>query len=260
MPIHPSALVDPGAVIAAGATIGPGAIVERGVRIGEGTIVGPLAVLMAGSVLGSSCRVHAHAVVGDTPQDFGFDGAESRVEIGDRTTIREGVTIHRSSRSGQATVIGSDCYLMATSHVAHDCRLEDGVVLANAVLLAGHVSIGAGTFVGGGSGIHQFGRVGRLSMIGGNASLSRDVPPFTMAATGLPNTLAGLNTIGLRRAGVEPAERSQLKEGYRILFASGLPTAEALALVREKLDGPLVLELARFVEESRRGVCRMRSR
>ena len=174
--------------------IHPTALVESGARLGAACIIHPYAVISRHCVLGDGVVVHPFAVLGGDPQDLSFNAAnDSAVHIGARTIIREHVTISRSTRSGSATEIGAECFLMATCHVAHDCRVGDRVVIANAALLAGHVHVGDRSFLGGGAVIHQFCRIGEGAMIGGGARISRDVPPFTMVTE--RNALIGLNTM-----------------------------------------------------------------
>ncbi len=251
MLVHPTAVVSPRAHLAAGVVVGPFAVVEEDVSIGEGSEIRAHAVLKRFTTLGAGNRVHEGAVIGGEPQDLSFRGFESRVVIGDRNTIREGVTVHRSAKPGGETVVGSDCFLMAYVHVAHDNRLGDHAILANNVMLAGHVEIGERAFLGGGAGVHQFCRVGRLAMVGGNAKVVQDCLPFVVT-DGHPARARGLNVVGLRRAGVSADGRRALGEAYRLLVRSGLPLAEALERMAA-LGDPLVGEMAAFARGSKRG-------
>ncbi len=251
MSVHPTAIVSPRAVLGKDVVVGPWAIVEDDVVIGDGTEIRAHAVVKRFTTLGAANRVHEGAVLGGEPQDLSFRDLETRLLIGDRNVIREGVTIHRSTKAGGATVVGSDCFLMAYVHLAHDNRIGDRVIMANNVMLAGHVEVGERAFVGGGAGVHQFCRVGRLAMVGGNAKVVQDCLPFVIT-DGHPARARGLNVVGLRRAGVAPPQLRTLKEAYRLLVRSGLrlePALERMAALRD----PLVDEIVAFVRGSRRG-------
>jgi UDP-N-acetylglucosamine acyltransferase len=251
--VHPTALVDPGARLGAGVRIGPYAVVESGAVVGEGTELRAHAVVKRHCSLGRGNVVHEGAVLGGEPQDVAFAGGESFLEIGDRNRIREGVTAHRASGTGAATVIGSECFLMANAHVAHDCRLGDRVILANNVALAGHVSIGDQAFLSGGVVVHQFCRIGRLAMIGGNSKIVQDCLPFVLT-DGVPGRARGLNVVGLRRAGLAAGQVRALKEAFRVLLRSSLSLDTALERLGPLAgEEPLVAELVRFVRGSKRG-------
>ena len=202
------------------------------------------------TTLGADNQVHEGAILGGEPQDVSFKGEPSGLRIGDRNRIREGVTIHRAG-GGRETIIGSDCFLMAYVHVAHDCRLGDGVIMGNNVLLAGHVAIGDRAVLSGAVGVHQFCRVGRLAMIGGISKIVQDCLPFVVT-DGAPGRARGLNVVGLRRAGVAASQVRALKEAYRLLLRSSLPLETALERLAAIAD-PLVDELAEFARTSTRG-------
>ncbi|MCX7818934.1 MAG: acyl-ACP--UDP-N-acetylglucosamine O-acyltransferase [Kiritimatiellae bacterium] len=256
MSIHPTAIVHPRAELGNDVEIGPGAVIGPHVVVGDRCRIGPYAVLLEHVRLGPDCRIHAHAVLGDVPQDLKFRGADSHVEIGERCVIREGVTIHRGTHAGSATVIGPGCFLMANSHVAHNCRLGAGVILANGVLLAGDVEIGDRAFLSGNVIVHQFTRIGALAMIGGGAGIGLDILPGCTAAGVERNRVAGLNLVGLRRAGVTPEERQQLRAAFRLVFQSGRPLAEVMERLRTDFTEGLAATWAAFIEGSRRGICR----
>jgi UDP-N-acetylglucosamine acyltransferase len=249
--VHPTAIVGPQACLADGVRVGPYAVVEDGATLGARTEVRAHAVVKRFTTLGQDNVVHEGAVLGGEPQDNNFSGSPSALLIGDRNRIREGVTVHRATTPGGATVIGSDCFLMVGAHVAHDNRLGDGVILANDVALAGHVEVGERAFLGGGAGVHQFCRVGRLAMIGGLAKVTLDCLPF-LITDGVPARARGLNLVGLRRAGVGAEGVSALKQAYRLLLRSGLPLEVALGRLAQ-LGHPLVDELIAFIRASRRG-------
>jgi UDP-N-acetylglucosamine acyltransferase len=256
--VHPTALIDPQARLGAGVVVGPYVVVEAGAVVGDRTELKAHAVVRRGTTLGADNAVHEGAVLGGEPQDVSFAGGDSRLVIGDRNRIREHVTIHRSARPDGATVVGSDCFLMAYSHVAHDDRLGDGVILANNVALAGHVELGDRAFLSGGVVVHQFCRVGRLAMVGGNSKIIQDCLPFVIT-DGVPGVACGLNVVGLRRAAIGPETRRALKSAYRILLRTPLALEEALSRMAA-LSDPLVDELVAFVRGSSRGFCRAVSR
>jgi UDP-N-acetylglucosamine acyltransferase len=228
--IHPTAIIDPGAKLGANAGVGPYAIVEDGVEIGANCVLAAHAIIRRGTVLGAAVKVDSFAVVGGDPQDLRFDpDVRSGVRIGDRTVLREGATVHRSTHAGGFTEVGPDALLMGCSHVGHDCRVGARVILGNGALLAGHIEVGEGSFLSGGTVFHQFLRIGEGVMVSGNARLGLDVPPFTLAAE--RNELHGLNLVGLRRRGFDAATIAELKRLYAAVYASGAPRANAAAAV-----------------------------
>jgi UDP-N-acetylglucosamine acyltransferase len=238
-------------------TIHPTAIVEDGATIGDDVQIGPHVVIDRHVTIGPHCRIHAGAVIGDLPQDLAFQPAETFVRIGARCVIREHVTIHRGTKPETATEVGDDCFLMANCHLAHNVRLGRRVIIANGVLLGGYVDIGDGAFLSGNVVVHQFVRIGRLAMLGGNAGLSKDVPPFCTAHSVRYNQIAGLNVVGMRRAGLSPAERMEVRRAFAILYRSGLNVTQALDRLRQEFGAGPALELIEFVAASRRGICAM---
>ena len=257
--VHPSATVHPKAQLAEDVEIGPGAVVEAGVSIGRGTRVMAHAFLTGLTRIGERCEVHPGVAIGGAPQDLDYRGAPTEVRIGDRNVLREHVTIHRGSKEGSATVLGDDNYLMVGCHVGHDCRIGNRVILVNNVLLAGHVEVHDRAILSGGTTVHQFVRIGRLAFLQGMAGAAQDVPPFALAASGV-NRLAGLNVVGMRRAGFSADARRAVQEAYRTLFRSGLPMSEAVARLEAAAPVPEVRELLDFIKSSKRGVCRFRAR
>lgn len=249
--IHPTAVVDPGAELGEEVRIGPFAVIEADTRIGEGCSIAAHALVKRYVRMGPGNRVAEHAVIGGEPQDYAFRPCESWVEIGAENLIREGVTIHRSSRPGGVTRIGNRNFLMAGAHVAHDCALGDGIVLVNGAGLTGHVTVGDRAFVSGYAGVHQFCRVGRLAMIGGLSKVVQDCLPFVIT-DGNPARARGLNLVGLRRAGFGRESIAALKAAYRTLLRSALPLERALAELEASPEA-VVRELAEFVRGSRRG-------
>ena len=226
--------------------IHPTAIIEDGATLGAGCIVHAYALITRHCVLGDGVVVHPFAVVGGDPQDLGFDTSrETGVKIGANTVLREYVTVSRATKAGATTEIGSNCFLMASSHVAHDCRLGDHVILANAVLLAGHVRVGDRAFLGGGAVIHQFCRIGESAMVGGAARITRDIPPFVMVAE--RGEVSGLNAVGIRRRGLARESVSELRRAYREVF---LPTGNLRSLANAAQTGGEYrsAEAVRFLE------------
>jgi UDP-N-acetylglucosamine acyltransferase len=253
MNIHPTAIISDGARLGEGVTIGPYAVVESDAIIGDRTEIRAHACVKRFTMLGQDNVIYEGAIIGGEPQDLAFTECESAVRIGDRNRVREGVTIHRGTQAGSATVIGSDCYLMAYAHVAHNCTLGDRVILANNVALAGYIDIADRVFISGGVDVHQFCRLGRLAMIGGNSKIVQDCLPF-VTTDGMPGRAHGLNLIGLRRAGFKASEVQALKEAYRLLLRSGLTLDEALAQLAGLSDAN-VNELIEFARRSKRGFC-----
>lgn len=254
MSIHPTAIIDSKARLGPGVSVGPYAVIEPSSEIGDHSEVRAHAVIKRFTTLGPNNVVHEGAILGGEPQDLGFIDCESYLRIGASNTFREGVTAHRGTQPGSETVIGSNCFIMACAHVAHNCRLGDRVIIANNVALAGHVEIEDGAFLSGGVVVHQFCRVGRLAMIGGNSKIVQDCLPFVVT-DGAPGRAHGLNMVGLRRAGFKSSEIQKLKEAYRILLRSGFALEAALSRMRES-DDPLVNELIGFVQSAARGFCR----
>jgi UDP-N-acetylglucosamine acyltransferase len=254
--IHPAAFVESGAQLGNGVVIGPGAVVGPHVTIGDGTRIDSHALVTGWTRVGARCHVHNGAVLGSAPQDLKYDGAESYLEVGDDTVVREFVTANLATDPGATTRIGSHCLLMACCHVAHNCALGDHVIVANAVLFAGYVSVEDWAIVGGGTVVHQFTRLGRHCMIGGGSRISQDVAPFVKAA-GSPPRLAGINRIGLERRGFTSAACDAIDQAYRLLFRKGLTVDAAVAEMRAAFPGDAEIEhLARFAETSARGLTR----
>jgi len=252
--VDPTARVDPSAELAAGVTVGPWAIIGPNVVVGAGVRIEARAVLERNVRLAPGCRVGIGSILGGDPQDVKYRGEETWVEIGPDTTIREYSTINRGTSHSGRTTIGARCFVMSYVHVAHDCHVGDDVVLANGVQMAGHVEVEERAVVSGLVPIHQFVRIGTLSMIGGGSRVNQDIPPYTRAV-GNPTRLVGINSIGLERAGVPAETRAAIKRAYRLLFNAGLPRTKGIVRVRAELIGvPEVERLIDFVERSRRGV------
>ena len=237
----------------------PTAIIQEGARLGDGCIVHAHALISRHCELGEGVVVHPFAVLGGDPQDLSFEpSTPSRVRIGARTVIREHVTISRATKADGATEIGPDCFLMAACHVAHDCRIGSRVIIANAVLLAGHVQIGDRAFLGGGAVIHQFCRIGEGAMIGGGARISRDIPPFSLATE--RNALIGLNVVGLRRRGLTRETFDEIKRAFRALHVpvGNLREIAISTLQRGEFSSSEARAFLEFFQGGRRGFARSR--
>ncbi len=239
--VHETASVAAGARFAEGVSIGAYAVIEDHVELGPGTSVGAHAVIHSFVRMGRGNRIYPHAVLGGEPQDVSFAGTETWLEIGDDNVFREYVTIHRATRIDRPTRIGSRCYLMAYTHVAHDCQIADHVTLTNAATLAGHVQIGERAMLGGLVPVHQFVRIGAFAMVGGNTGLRKDVLPFSLVA-GEPARHYRLNAVGLRRAGITGDRYRALETAFRALrkgcSLDGLPETQEIALLRAWLAAP----------------------
>lgn len=252
--VHPTACLDASAIVEAGAEIGPYVTIGALSRIGAGTRIAAHAVIGDYTLIGRDCRIYSHAVVGSSSQDLKHvDDSESWLIIGNRNRIREFVTINRATAAGAETRLGDDNLLMAYAHVAHDCLLADQVVLANGATLGGHAQVETGVVIGAMSGIHQFVRLGRLAMIGAMSRICNDVPPF-MLASGSPPKVYGLNTIGLRRAGLSREIRQQLKQAFQSLYRRNLSQTEALEALQALGTQAELEHLIQFIAASQRGM------
>lgn len=256
---HPTAIIDPAAQIDPSAEIGPYVIVDGPAVIGARCRLLAHCQIVGRVTLGEDCEIGRGAVVGAPPQDLGFNPSiDSGVEIGSRCTLREHVTIHRSSRPAGMTQLGSDNFLMVGCHVGHDVQMGSRNIIANAVLLAGHVQVGNGTFIGGSAVFHQFLRIGDSCVIQGNGSFSKDIPHYCCAQR--INRITGLNIIGLRRQGFASADRAELKTLFALLFRSGQNLSQAIKQAREKPWSDRTIRLLDFVDSSSvKGVCTLRS-
>jgi UDP-N-acetylglucosamine acyltransferase len=253
MPIHPTALIDGRAAIHPDADIGPYVVVNGPVRVGPRTRVSAHATLMGWTEIGADNAIHSAAVIGDTPQDLAFTGEESHLRIGDRNVIREHVQISRGTRPGSATVIGDDNYLMATSHVGHNCRIGNRVIITNGAMLGGYVEVEDQAIVSGNCTVHQFVRIGRLAILRGLSRTSRDVPPFcVMDGT---HTVRAINRVGLRRAGFSAAQIRALQNAFMRLFGRARNLRIALSELESEPASPEVNYLIDFIRASKRGVC-----
>lgn len=252
--IHPTAVIDPQAQLGRDVEIGPYAVLGPGAMIGDGCRIGPHVVIESGVQLAEEVTLGAGVVLGGAPQDLKYEGEPTRVVIGPRTVIREHSTVNRGTRVTGETVIGADCYLMTYVHIGHDCRVGDGVIIANATQVSGHVTIEERASISGLCALHQFITIGTYAFVGGASRLPQDIPPY-LKAVGNPVELFGLNSVGLQRAGFAPSVLRGLKRAYRFLFNSSLPRAEALEqLTPLAAEIPEVGRLVSFVTRGGRGI------
>ena len=251
--IHPSAVIGPEVALAPGVDVGPFCLLDGAIRIGAGTrLIGHVTIL--GEVeMGEANVLHSNVVIGDEPQDLAYGGGRRRVRIGARNVFREGVTVHRGSERGDVTVLGDDNFLMQNAHVAHDCRVGNGAIIAGGALLAGWVQVGDRALVSGNCVVHQFVRIGRLAMMRGMSRTSRDIPPFCIAD--LTHTLRGINAVGLRRAGIDARSIAALRHAFKTLFGERrnlkLAVEDLTAAGRMTSE---VAEMVEFIRSARRGV------
>lgn len=253
--IHPTAIVHPEARLEEGVKVGAFSIVESNVVVGAGTKIDSNVLVASGTRIGKDCWIAHGAVIGTIPQDLKFGGEESELVVGDRTIIREYVTLNRGTAHGRLqTYVGSDSMLMAYSHVAHDCRIGDHVIIANGVQMGGHVTIEDWASIGGLTAIHQFCRIGAHSFVGGRARVVKDIPPYILAA-GEPLGYRGPNVVGLKRRGFNSQSIASIREVYRYIYRSSYNLTQALEHIRQELNStPEVEVILAFISHSQRGI------
>lgn len=252
--IHPTALIHPQAQVDSTASVGPYAVIEQHVVVGARCVIGPHVCLTGHTSIGAGNQFHAGCVIGDAPQDLKYKDEPTRLRIGDHNVFREHVTIHRSNKVAEETVIGSHNLFMVNCHVGHNAVIGDHVIIANGALLAGHVTVADRVFISGNCLAHQFVRIGTLALMQGGSAISKDLPPYTIARG--DNGIAGLNTIGLRRAGFTNEERLELRRLYHLLFRGRQKRSEALARAKQTRLSARAQALVEFVSATRRGICR----
>ncbi len=261
MAIDPSAVVAPTARVHCDARVGPGVrigeycVIESDVRIGAGCMLEPYVYIKRWTTLGERNEISAGTVLGTDPFDKGFTGERSYLHIGNDNKIREHYTISRGTAPESVTTLGDGNYIMSSGHVAHNCTVGNHCVIASCALLAGYVEVEDQAFISGGVVIHQFSKIGRLAMIGGNTRVNSDVPPFFLY-TDFNVAPKGLNVVGLKRAGLKASDVSALKKAYQILYRSGLKLQDALARIETEIPTPETLHLVAFIRRSERGICR----
>ena len=257
MAIHPTAVVEQGAQVDPSCEIGPYAVVGPDVVLGPGNVLSAHAIVKGHTTLGAGNRVFSHAVLGEIPQDLKYRGEPTRLLVGDRNTFRECVTINLgTAQGGGLTRIGDGCLFMAYSHVGHDCDVGDGAIIANSVALAGHIVLEDHVHISGLAAAHQFCRIGRLAFVSGLTGVVMDVPPYC-TVVGARAELAGLNAVGMQRAGMKEEQIGRVKQAYKILFRSNLGLAEAIGQIEAELGGhPEIAHFVKFVKGSQRGITR----
>src|SRR5579885_1128582 len=253
--VSPTARVHPDAVIGPGTRIGEFCVVEQDVVIGSRCLLEPYVYVKRWTTMGDANEISAGTVLGTDPLDKGFTGERSYLVIGDRNKIREHYTISRGTQPESETRIGNDNYIMTSGHIAHNCILHDNIVVASCALIAGYVEVESQAFISGGVVVHQYSKIGRLAMIGGNTRVNSDVPPFFLYSD-FNVEAKGLNVVGLKRAGYKASDLAVLKTAYQILFRSGLKLEEALARIETEIPTPETLHLVHFIRRSERGICR----
>lgn len=251
--IHPSAVVHPDAKLDPSVTVGPGCVIDGDVELGPGAKLGPNVYITGVTRIGRDNVFHSGAVIGDAPQDLKYGGAPTRVTIGDSNVFREHVTVHRATTEEGETFIGSNNYLMANSHVGHNSRMGDKVILANGALLGGHVIVEDNVFISGNCLAHQFVRIGSLALMQGGSAISKDLPPYTIARG--DNGICGLNAVGMRRAGFTNEQRIELKRLYQRLFRCKRKLKDALADATREFTSDTSRVMLDFITASTRGVC-----
>ena len=261
MPIDPSSYVAPTARIHPDATIGPGCrigdfcVVESDVEIGPRCLLEPYVYIKRWTTMGEENEISAGTVLGTDPLDKNFAGERSYLRIGNRNKIREHYTISRGTAPESTTQIGDSNYIMTSGHIAHNCVIGNHTVIASCALVAGYVEVEDQAFISGGVVVHQFSKIGRLAMIGGNTRINSDVPPFFLYA-GHDVVAKGLNLVGLKRAGYKLSDISALKRAYQILYRSNLKLQDALTRIEAEIPTPETLHLVAFIRRSERGICR----
>ncbi len=255
MAIHPTAVVEPGARLGSDVVIGPFCYVQRDAEIGDGCELLSHVSVLAHTTLGKRCRVHTGAVLGGLPQDTGFKGEVSYARIGDDCVLREMVTVNRGTKPGTATVIGNGCMLMANVHCAHNVQVGNHVTVTNCTGFAGYATVGDRAFVSGMVTVHQFVNIGKLAMVGLTAVLTKDLPPFCTVRPSTLNGVAGMNIVGMRRAGMTAEARAAVKYAFKVLYGSGLNVTQAVAVLEQGPGGPEIDAMLEFIRGSKRGIC-----
>jgi UDP-N-acetylglucosamine acyltransferase len=257
--VHPSAVISDEAKLAENVRVGPFAVIEGPVVIGEKTVIHPHAHLIGPLTIGANNTIGTGVVLGGAPQHLGYKGDPTTVEIGDGNSFREHVTVHRAMPVGTGqgtgvTRVGSRNLFMAGSHVAHDCRVGNECIFANAALLGGHVEVGDRALISGNSAVHQFCRVGRLGLLSGASATSKDIPPFWIMQE--INVVCGVNTIGMRRAGIPAVEIQAVRRAFTMIYKERLTISAALIRIEAELGQfPTIRELVEFIRSSKRGIC-----
>jgi len=252
--IHPHTYVHPNAKLATNVKIDPFTVIHQNVEVGEGTWIGSNVTIMEGAKIGKNCRIFPGAVIAADPQDLKFEGETTRVEIGDNTTIREFVTVHRATKDSWVTKVGKNCLIMAYSHIAHDCIIGNNCIMSNNTQVAGHVIMGDWAILGGMCAVHQFVQIGQHAFVSGGSLVGKDVPPYIKAGR-VPLSYAGVNSVGLKRRGFTVDKINHILEIYRIIYNKGMNTSQALEYLEEEFAASDERdEIVTFIRESNRGI------
>ena len=258
--IHSFTSIHPDALLADDVQVDPFTMIHKNVQIGAGSWIGSNVTIMEGARIGKNCRIFPGAVIAADPQDLKFDGEQTTVEIGDNTTIREFVTVHRGTRDRWKTKVGSNCMILAYSHIAHDCIIGDNCILSNNSQVAGHVVLGDWVILGGMCAIHQFVKVGSHVFIGGGSLVGKDIPPYIKAAR-LPLSYAGVNSVGLKRRGFTIDKINHILDIYRVIYNKGMNTSQALEFLEEEFPASDERdEIIGFIRDSGRGIIKRYSK
>jgi UDP-N-acetylglucosamine acyltransferase len=251
--IHASAIIGKRVELGMSNTIGPNVIIGDGVKIGSHNKILAGAYLARGTEIGNYNTLHMNTVIGHEPQDLAYKGEETFTKIGSKNVIREFVTIHRGTKVGTATVIGDENFIMAYCHIAHNCLLGNNIIMVNQASLTGHCTVEDRAFLSGMTGFHQFTRIGTLAMVSALTAINKDIPPYVICG-GRPGVAQGINVVGMRRAGIGPETRTEIKNAYRLLYRSGLNVSQAIEEIRKNLRSKEVAHMVEFIEASKRGI------
>ncbi len=251
--IHPTAIIVKNVEMGVSNIVGPGVIVEDGVKIGSHNQFLAGAYIARGTEIGNYNVFHMNAVIGHTPQDLAYQDQPTFTKIGNNNQIREFVTIHRGTKEGTSTILGDSNFIMAYCHIAHNCKLGNNIIMVNQASLTGHCEVEDRAFLSGMTGFHQFTRIGTLAMVSALSAINKDIPPYVICG-GRPAVAQGINVVGLRRAGITPSVRAEIKEAYKLLYRSGLNVSQALEAIKKKLTSQEVLHFVAFIENSKRGI------
>ena len=251
--IHASAIIGKQVEIGESNTIGPSVVIEDGVKIGSHNKILAGAYLALGTEIGNYNTIHMNAVIGHEPQDLAYQGQPTFTKIGSKNVIREFVTIHRGTKEGSSTVIGDENFIMAYCHIAHNCLLGNNIIMVKQASLTGHCTVENKAFLSGMTGFHQFTRIGTLAMVSALTAINKDIPPYVICG-GRPGVAQGINVVGMRRAGIGPQIRAEIKEAYKLLYRSGLNVSQAIEQIKKSLKSAEVAHMVAFIEASKRGI------
>lgn len=258
MKIHPTAVIGDNVELAEDVSVGPYAVLDGEIKIGRGSTIMAHAVICGYTELGEKNIVHMGAVLGHEPQDMAFGGERSYLKIGNNNVFREQSYIHRGTKPESATVIGDNNYFMAHSHAGHNCVIGNNCIIVNNSLLAGYVELGDNVFISGNVVIHQFCRIGSYSIISGLSAVNKDIPPFIIGS-GRPAYFVGLNSVGLRRGGFKPDQRSVIKQAYKIIYGQGYAVSKAVRALEQMEPSAELSQIIDFIAGSKRGICSSQS-